>query len=194
MAGDLRQSGCTRPFRFGCRGGGPEAAFVHEDLGGTGPARALIFYHPSRDAGFSDDLSLSVARAFQEAGFTVERETVTGETPSSPAGYDIIAVVSNTYFWTPDKPTRRYLDRARLDGLPAIGLIGGAGATGRSERLLGDALREAGARVVATRSFWLLRPNDESRMDEANRAVALDLARRFAEEAAVRYSHPLRQK
>ena len=61
-----------------------------------------------------------------------------------------------------------------------LGVVGGAGSTGRSERLLGEALNAAARGEVHTRSFWLWRPNDKQRMDVPNRGVALDLARRFA--------------
>lgn len=161
-----------------------EAGYAHEQLGGCGPARALVLYHPSRDARFGDDLSLAVARGFQDAHLSVDRATMTGDTPPSPAGYAIIAVVSNTYYWTPDRPTLRYLRRARLEGTPVIGLMAGAGSTGRAERILEEALRATGAQAVETRSFWLLRPNDESRPHESNRALATDLAQSFAAEAA----------
>lgn len=69
--------------------------------------------------------------------------------------------------------------RGRLDAIPVVAVIGGAGATGRSQRILEEALGRTGAKVLATRSFWLWRPNDEARMNEANRAVALDMARRL---------------
>jgi hypothetical protein len=163
-----------------------EAEYVHDSLGGYGPSRALVLYHPSRDARFSDELSVSVANGFRRAGLAVERATLTGRTPRDPAGYTLIAVVSNTYFWTPDRPTRDYLRKAHLEGTPAIGLMAGAGATGRAERMLREALRRTGARSVETRSFWLWRPNDEGRLRESNRAVALDEAERFAFEAALK--------
>lgn len=60
-----------------------------------------------------------------------------------------------------------------------VGLIGGAGSTDRSERVLGEALRATGATVLGIRSFWLWRPNDKSRMNEPNRGVARDMARQF---------------
>lgn len=161
-----------------------EADYAIQELGGPGPARALILYHPSRDAGFSQDLSTALAGGLRASGFAVARATLTAETPARPDGYGLVAVVSNTYYWAPDLPTLHYLRRARLDGIPAVGLIGGAGATGRSERLLREALRNAGATVLETRSFWLWRPNDEERLDEPNRVVALDLARRLGARAA----------
>jgi hypothetical protein len=63
-------------------------------------------------------------------------------------------------------------------------VIGGAGSTGRSQRLLEAALRGTGARVLQVRSLWLWRPNDESRLKESNRRVALELARQLGTASA----------
>ena len=156
-----------------------EGDYTHQALGGEGKARALVLFHPSRDAHFSDDLSMALSDGLKAAGFAVERATLTGKTPENPKGYALIGVVSNTYYWTPDLPTLRYLERTRLDGVSVVGLIGGAGSTGRSQRILHEALRRTGANVIRTRSFWLWRPNDESRMGEPNRDVALQLAKEF---------------
>ncbi len=162
-----------------------EGPYVFETLGpGAGPGRALVLYHPSRDAHFSDDLSLALAQGLMQAGLAVDRATLTANTPAHPAGYAIVGVVSNTYYWTPDLPTLRYLRRAQFDSALVVGLIGGAGATGRSQQMLDLALRTSGATVLTTKAFWLWRPNDETRMDEPNRAVALDLARRLGRAAA----------
>lgn len=162
-----------------------ESDYVLESMGGSGDASALVLYHPSRDARFSDDLSLAVAKGFQEAGLLVERATITSETPSQLEGHSIVAVISNTYYWTPDLPTLRYLARARFNDVPVIGLIGGAGSTGRSQELLDEALRSTGALSVESRAFWLWRPNDDTRMGEPNRDVAIDLAEAFAYEAGL---------
>lgn len=159
-----------------------ESIYRHEALAEGGSVRALILYHPSRDAQFSDDLSMALADGLRATGFSVHRATLTIDTPPVPEGYQLIAIVSNTYWWRPDLPTLRYLKHARLNGVNAIGVIGGAGATERSMRMLDDALRKTGANVVGTRSFWLLRPNDDAHMSEPNRQVALQLARQFAVE------------
>lgn len=160
-----------------------EAEYKLESMGGAGK-RALVLYHPSREAGFSDDISMAVATGLQSAGFSVDRATVTARTPPRPEGYEVIAVVSNTYNWAPDWPTMRYLKRAKFEGVNVVGVIGGAGATGRSERILGEALRGTGGKVLGTRSLWLWRPNDETRMEEPNRKVGLDIARRFASDVS----------
>lgn len=59
-----------------------EGHYRHESLGGAGKARALILFHPSRDARFSYDLSLALADGLRAAGFSVERETLTRDSPA----------------------------------------------------------------------------------------------------------------
>lgn len=156
-----------------------EGPYKTENLGGQGHLKALILFHPGRDARFGDDLSLALADGLKTAGFKVQRSTLTRDTPQAPKDFALIAVVSNTYWWAPDLPTQRYLAGARLEGIPVIGLIGGAGATERSQRVLEQALSATGAKVIQARSFWLFRPNDEARQKEPNRRVALDMAKQF---------------
>jgi len=61
---------------------------------------------------------------------------------------------------------------------------GWRGPTARPQRILDEALRHTGAQVIATCSFWLSRSNNETRMSEPNRDVALELGRRFGIESA----------
>src|SRR5689334_5239258 len=70
-----------------------EAKYVLEPLGGTGPARALVLYHPSRDAHFSEEISLAFAKGLEAAGFAVDRATLTKQTPARPDQYAVIAIV-----------------------------------------------------------------------------------------------------
>jgi hypothetical protein len=156
-----------------------EADYTLQSLGGEGEPKALILYHPSRDAHFTDDLSLAVGDGLKAAGYSVDRATLTGATPDHPKGHRLLVVVSNTYFWAPDLPTLRYLKRARLDHLPTLGVIAGAGATARSQEMLEQALSGSGATLVGMRAFWTARPNDQHRTTEPNREVALQLARQL---------------
>lgn len=153
-----------------------EAPYRLETLS-EGEPRALVLYHPSRDARFSDEVSLALAEGLKEAGLSVDRATLTRRTPAAPQGYARIIVVSNTFYLTPDMPTLSYLKRAQLAGAPVVGVILGNGGTERAQRMLEAALRGAGADVVQMRAFWIMRPNDETRLHEPNRKVALDLAR-----------------
>ncbi|MFN0120555.1 MAG: hypothetical protein ACKV2V_08640 [Blastocatellia bacterium] len=161
-----------------------EADYTRRTMGAAGNARALVLFHPSRDARFSDDIAVELAAGFNAAGYVVDLVTMTSETPAEPREYGLIGVVSNTYYWAPDLPTTRYLARAQFADIPAVGLMCGAGSTARARGILDEALRGAGARVLETRSFWLWRPNDEGRLSEPNREVARQMARRFGLETA----------
>ena len=174
-----------------------ESIYTLRNLGGEGQGRALVLFHPSRDAHFTDDLSMAFSDGLKDAGLAVDLATLTASTPGDPSPgdptpgdptpgdlkrYALIGVVSNTYYWTPDLPTLRYLGRAKLDSSLVVGLMCGAGSTTRSESILKEALRKTGARRVETRSFWLWRPNDRNRMSEPNRDVALRRARQLGAE------------
>jgi len=142
-----------------------EADYKLQSLGGVGEPKALILYHPSRDAHFTDELSLAIGEGLKEAGYSVDRATLTALTPEQPSAYRLLVVVSNTFFWTPD--------------LPTLGVIGGAGSTSRSQQMLERALAGSGARVIGVHAFWTSRPKDEQRQTEPTREVALQLARQL---------------
>jgi hypothetical protein len=165
-----------------------EAPFKQDKLVSAGREKALILYHPSRDAHFSDELTEALAQGFADTQFSVERWTMTGETPAQPQGFAVIAVVSNTFYARPDRPTMHYLERADFKSAPVIAIMAGAGSTDRAQGLMTDALKRSGADLRTVRSLWISRPNDEARMTEDNRAVARSIARKMASDvgAAVR--------
>ncbi|WP_324827696.1 hypothetical protein [Qipengyuania zhejiangensis] len=161
-----------------------EAPFRRVTLA-EGPAeRALILYHTSRDAHFSDDLAAALAQGFEEGGLSVDRWPMTKSTPPRPEGYAVVAVVSNTFFGAPDWPTARYLERAKLTDLDTIAIIAGSGSTDRAERLLRAKLEKTGARLLALRPLWIKRPNTPNSHTKDNREIAMGLARAMATKAA----------
>jgi hypothetical protein len=139
-----------------------EAAPAETWVGSETRGEALVLYHPSRDAGFSDVLAQAVVRGFRTAGFRVALVTTTKQARSDLRRFAIVAIVANTYYWSPDRPTLSYLRRVSLIGKSVIGIMAGAGSTAAAERKLGEAIRGAGAAQVETRSVWLFRPNDEA--------------------------------
>lgn len=161
------------------------STFAIEDVKESAGPMALILYHPSRDTRFSEDLSQALAEGLNQGGVHVDRATMSPGTPDKLHAYKLIAVISNTYYWTPDFPTLWYLRRARFEANAVIGLLGGAGATERAQNIFEASLRQTGGTLIGTRSYWLLRPNDESRQNEPNRKVALDRARQFGLDTAM---------
>lgn len=160
-----------------------EAPFRKDRLVKTGRAKALILYHPSRDAHFSDDVTMALARGFEEDGLAVERWTMTRQTPARPEGFAVIAIVSNTFFWAPDWPTQRYLKRADLKGNTALAIIGGGGNTQRAQVALDRDLGNSGARLLAVRALWTSRPNEPGAQPAGNRLLAMQIAHRMARDA-----------
>jgi hypothetical protein len=162
-----------------------EAPHKRETLYEGKAQKALVLYHPSRDAHFSEDVSIAVAKGFHDIGMSVDRETMTEATAAAHRGYAFLAVITNTYYGSPDRPTLRYLERARFGNTPTIGLTLGSGTTDRAQRILNEKLRRASTNTIDVRSFWISRPNDENRLQEPNRAVAVEMARTWAKQVAL---------
>lgn len=161
-----------------------EATPQQAEAGGLGPDKALVLYHPSRDAGFADSLASAVTDVLITEGFKVDVALTTRGAPE-PGDYVMVVIISNTYWWAPDWPTQRYLDSRQFRGRAVIGLMAGAGATGRAERILEERLKAAGAMVYDVRSLWTWRPNDEANRDVPNRQVAMTIARDMVREFAL---------
>lgn len=157
-----------------------EAPDQSEIVATGGKGKALILYHPSRDAQFSDDLSMAMARGFGDAGMMVERRTMTKTTSAKPEQVDVIGVVSNTYYAAPDLPTTRYLKRADFTGKPVIAIIAGAGSTDEAQAKLTAAIKATGADLRSVRPLWTSRPNDPAAPSGDNRKIAEEQARKFA--------------
>lgn len=140
-------------------------------------AEAVVIYHPSRDAGFADALSLALAAGLADGGLTVRRMTAGTPFPTDLPANALLVVVANTYWFQPDWPTGHLLGKARWPQRPVLGVIAGAGATGAAGATLREALAATGANVLDVTHFWRFRPNDEARPDADNHAVAMARAR-----------------
>lgn len=154
-----------------------ESEYLSEILNDTGELNALVLYHPSRDAGFTDELSSGVAAGLASAGFAVQRHTVTRNTPVPSSDINLVVFICNTYWWSPDLPTLRYLKRVNLKDTDVVGIVGGAGSTTRAARLFQTALMKAGANVLTVQEYWLYRPNDDTNLTGGdNRVIAVNEA------------------
>ena len=144
---------------------------------------ALVLYHP----GLSDlqrELTDAFTAGLVERDWQVSRTTTSAAAPADLAPYDLLALGVHTYWWAPDGPTRRYLARAGdLGGRPVAVLLSALGASGRAEARSADWVEDHGGRVLEVRSFFVLRPNDETD-PRPNREVALDRARALALDVA----------
>ena len=149
---------------------------VHPD-GGAG--HALVLYHPGL-SDLQEALSDAFVAELVERDWRVTRTTTSAGAPSDVGDYDLLALGVHTYWWAPDGPTRRYLDRVGdLGGTPVAVLLSALGATGRAEARSREWVTRHGGRVVEVRPFFVMRPNDETD-PRPNRAVALARAGELA--------------
>ena len=146
---------------------------------------ALVLHHP----GLSDlqlELTSAFAEALLAADWRVERTTTSPAAPTDLTGYDLLVLGVHTYWWTPDGPTRRYLQRvADLGGIRTVALVSALGAAGRAVRVTEARIRAAGGEPEAVLPFFVMRPNDETD-SRPNHTVALDQAARAGAAAALR--------
>ncbi|MCC7406271.1 MAG: hypothetical protein IT288_17895 [Bdellovibrionales bacterium] len=165
-----------------------EADSRHEILAeGNTPGRsALIIMHPSWLDGFQEELTAAFASSLAANGWRVERMRARSDQIPELAHYQLIVIGTNTYYWRPDLPTKRVLAQLNLENKRVVGIVSGAGSTDWAVASLRQLLVESHGEVLDVRPFWLWRPNDEMRMDEPNREVAVDLARQFGHWAAER--------
>ena len=145
-------------------------------------SRALILYNPDPIY----DLDAQLARAFSEglerAGWASTVAACTSFQDSIPPRQDLFVIIANTYNWAPDWTIRHFIENASwMEGESVVAITLGSGATERSQRLLEEVLQERRVELIDSRTFWLLRPNDESRLEEPNVQVARELVLEWAE-------------
>jgi hypothetical protein len=151
----------------------------------TGPV-ALVVFNPDPFYNLDEQISLSFGRALSEYNFQVQVVTVaaTSELYMEP---ELLVLCTNTYNLRPDRPISNFIKQYKhLKGKRVVAITLGAGSTGAAQQSFESLIKENGGEIIDSKSFWLMRPNDESRMEESNIAVANDMAYHFGGEIAKR--------
>ena len=143
-------------------------------------ASALIVFNPDPIYNLDEQVCKSFAEGLMELGISSTVATVKSAKNLTASDFDLYAFCVNTYNWTPDWRVTKYIkDHPKLDKANAVALTVGAGATMRAQRKLEWHLSDTGAHLMGSEMYWLLKPNDESRMKESNVKVANELAHDF---------------
>mgnify|MGYP001571433721 CR=1 FL=1 len=159
-----------------------EAFPQKETLYSEGQRRALIIFHPSWKYHFQEDLTSAFAKGLHVAGWAVDRITTGAKDLTDFYSYDMYVFGTNTYYWRPDLPTKRFLSGIDLRGKPAVGIVSGPGYTERAEAILKELLVRTNASAVAIHAFSLWSPNKESLIPNFNRQAAVESALKLGEE------------
>lgn len=147
---------------------------------------ALLVYDPDPIYDLDRQVCQAFAEGLAEQGIRSTVATVAAAEDIELARPDLFVLCANTYNWRPDRSIVHYVERtASLKGASVVALTLGSGSTEAAQRAFEERIRAVGARIIASRSSWLMRPNDEARMEEGNVAVAIDMTRRWAAELDV---------
>jgi AICAR transformylase/IMP cyclohydrolase PurH len=94
---------------------------------------------------------------------------------------------ANTYNWSPDWAISNFIKSDTLiSSKNVVAITLGAGTTSRSQRLLESYIKSKNGKLIASKSFYLWRPNDEALAQESNVALAINLTKQWADEIAKR--------
>lgn len=147
--------------------------------------RALIVYDPDPFYNLDEQVCRSFGQALADNGMQVTVATVkaVGDSPNQPI--DLYVFCANTYNWAPDWSVRNFIQtHGPLSGKSVVAITVGSGGTASAQAALEKLLLDRKARLLDSRPLWLLKPNDESRGQESNVAVAVSMAYAWGAEIA----------
>jgi flavorubredoxin len=151
-----------------------------EGDGGT----ALVVYHPGK-SDFQHRVFSGFVEGLVSRGWRVEITTPSFRAPTDLSGYDLLVLGGPTYWFTPNRPIRRYLSRlGDLGGQRTVTIITALGAGERSTSVMEKQVREANGDLVNALLLYKMRPNDDDNYidSQQNQALAVEMATQVAEE------------
>jgi len=149
--------------------------------------KVLVLYDPDPFYNLDQQVCVRFSEALAHHGYSVDILSVRAARTSYIEQYQMFVFCANTYNWAPDWALTAFIRKNRdvLRDKPAVAITLGSGSTSRSKRMLEDYINGTGASLLGSQTYWLMRPNDETRMDESNIDVAVDLANRFGDKIGV---------
>jgi hypothetical protein len=125
-----------------------------------GNKTALIMYHPGLSS-FSRDVSYAFADGLSSSGWRVEIATPSIQAPTELSKYTLLVVSSNTYAFTPDKPTLRQLERiGDLNQIRTVLITLGAGSAQESKQSLENTILASNGTIIKSLLLYSMAPNE----------------------------------
>ena len=163
---------------------GPEKRWEIGSVAGS--TDVLIVYDPDPIYNLDEQVCWSFGKALADHGAHVNVMTVAAAQNLKQTTFGLYVFCANTYNWRPDRAVSNFIREQTLKNKPVIAITVGSGSTESSQKILESLIKEKEADLWASRSLWLMRPNDESRMEESNVQVAVSSAYTWGEEVAAR--------
>ncbi|GAA4273387.1 hypothetical protein GCM10022258_26810 [Aquimarina gracilis] len=147
---------------------------------------ALVIYDPDPIYNLDEKVSIAFAEGLSESRWKSKIATVAAAKKIEES-FDLYVFCANTYNWAPDKAIRNYIKNSTdLEGQRVVAITLGSGSTKRSQRMLEALITQKKATLIDSKTFWLMKPNDESKTKRSNRKIALEMANNFGKEIADR--------
>jgi len=142
----------------------------------------LIVYDPDPFYNLDEQVCLAFATVLAKQGMRVKVASVSAAKDLEFSGFNVYVFCANTYNWAPDWALTRYIkEQKSLNKKPVIAVTLGSGSTRISQKKLEQLIIRTEGRIIDSRSFWLMRPNDEAQTKESNVQIALSRVRNWAE-------------
>jgi|SRR5688572_5149204 len=165
----VQRTGPSKTWEFGRANNGPSV---------------LVIFNPDPIYNLDEQICLSLGRALAENKLRVQVAIVAAAVNMKNQG-DIFVLCANTYNWQPDRAISNFIRKhPSLKGKKVIAITLGAGSTGTSQQKFERLIKKQGANLVSSKSFWLLKPNDETRMKDSNVNVASEMSYKWGKEIA----------
>lgn len=158
--------------------------FIERLKTADGVPQALVVFDPDPIYNLDEQVCRAYAQGLNEEGWQVIIASV--NSARTLAGhFDHYAFCANTYNWGPDLSICNFIEnRKDLYQKPVLAITLGSGSTARAQRILERKIIKQEAELINSVNYWLLRPNDESRLDESNVEVAIDMAHALGKKTA----------
>ena len=144
----------------------------------TAQKTAVIIYNPDPFYDFDRQICESFAEGLAKEG-VASLILPTNQFKGMTQDYSLYVFCANTYNYAPDWNISRLIRKMDLNDKPTVAITVGAGTTNQAQRKLENRLLKQKAKLIDSRTYWVLRPNEDSRIEEDNVVVARDMADQF---------------
>ena len=146
---------------------------------------ALLVYNPDPFYNLDEQVCEGFARGLGQLGWQSKVATVSSAYTLIEEDFDLYVFCANTYNWAPDWAISGFIKKTdQLEEKQVAAITLGSGSTQRAKRILEDLIEDKEAHLLGSRTYWLMRPNDETRLEESNVKVAVEMATDFGVEMA----------
>ena len=147
--------------------------------------KALILYNPDPIYDLDNQITRAFAAGLSENGWGSKIATVAAFDRVKNESYDLYVFCANTYNWSPDRVLKDHIKNSNyLKGKNVIAITLGSGSTKRSKHILERLIIDKKAILIDSRTFWLMKPNDQLAKGRSNIKTAINLANSFGKEIA----------